>query len=93
MRIKRLASWSTVRSRQREENAGEEPRAGQPSMRVLMTHPACSGGLLVLVQGSSESVSSADLKVSDLPGSLIGAGSGRSGLLQRSVQSMLGYTP
>jgi len=36
------------------------------TLRVPINHPACSGGMLVLVQGSAESVSSADFQVPDL---------------------------
>ncbi|MFE2094848.1 hypothetical protein, partial [Streptomyces sp. NPDC059460] len=34
-----------------------------PSVRVPINHPTCSGGMLVLMQGSAEPVSSVDLQM------------------------------
>jgi hypothetical protein len=39
-------------------------RQALTALRVPINHPAWSGGMLVLVKGSAESVSSADLQVS-----------------------------
>lgn len=40
---------------------------GIAGLRVPINHPSSSGRMLVLAQGSAESISSVDLQVSDLP--------------------------
>ena len=50
-----------------ESEAGTGPLAwGWTALRVPNKHPPSSGGVLVFVEGSAESISSVDVQVSDL---------------------------
>ena len=57
-----------------------------PALWVPINHPCWSGSMSVLVEGTAESVSSADVEVRDPPGSVIGSGSGRRGAAARRVR-------
>lgn len=60
-------------------------------MRVPIDYPAWSSDMSVLVKGSAEAVSAVDLQVADVSwrADRLGYRAERSGVLQRSVRSML----
>lgn len=67
------------------------PVGSGSSLRVPINYPAWSSDMSVLVKGSAEAVSAVDVQVADVSwrADRLGFRAERSGVLQRSVRSML----
>lgn len=81
-----------VPDRHRLEGCARAVRSvGHAALRVPINYPAWSSNMSVLVKGSAEAVSAVDLQVADVSwrADRLGYRAERSGVLQRSVRSML----